>query len=97
MVRQQCKQMSPYDKYSKVDDAVPRQKEVHPTFPNNKAKVAEIHLTREQLTKIFQKHDKNKDGKLSWDEVKAAFQELKASYVWLKTEQGFRHADKDED
>ncbi len=64
---------------------------------HNLPKFAEIPLTREQLTQTFQKHDKNKDGKLSWDEVKAAFQELKASYVWLKTEQGFRHADKDED
>ncbi|KAB1220346.1 hypothetical protein CJ030_MR3G009807 [Morella rubra] len=48
------------------------------------------------LTSIFKKHDANGDGKLSWDEVQAAFKELGATWPWFRTEQGFRHADTDE-
>ena len=57
----------------------------------------EVPLTRDEVTKIFKKHDKDNNGKLSWDEVKAAFVEFKSKWPWVRTEQAFRHADNNED
>jgi Ca2+-binding EF-hand superfamily protein len=60
-------------------------------------KVAKVLLNREQLKKMFMKYDTNNDGKLSWDEVKAAFSDLKAFSPRFRTEQVFRQADKNDD
>ncbi|KAG2666383.1 hypothetical protein I3843_15G054900 [Carya illinoinensis] len=49
-----------------------------------------------ELRTIFKKHDDNRDGKLSWAEVKAAFKELGSHWPWLVTEDAFRHADLDD-
>lgn len=63
-----------------------------------KPKVAPpVPYTREQLREVFKKHDINKDGKLSRDEVKAAFVEFKAFWPWFSTEQGLRHGDNNGD
>ncbi|KAM4121743.1 hypothetical protein ACJW30_01G028200 [Castanea mollissima] len=53
-------------------------------------------LTKEKLRSTFKKHDKNGDGKLSFEELQAAFRELGGGISWYQTEQGFRHADKNE-
>ncbi|KAE8100664.1 hypothetical protein FH972_018539 [Carpinus fangiana] len=66
-------------------------------FVTNSGKGAEVPFNKEQLTKMFKKHDKDNNGKLSWDEVKAAFVELKAFWPWFSTEQGFRYGDNNDD
>lgn len=66
-----------------------------PFGPNYKG--AEVPFNREQIKLIFKKQDKNKDGKLSHEEVKAAFVELKAFWPWFRTVQGFRHGDNNGD
>ncbi|KAE8100663.1 hypothetical protein FH972_018538 [Carpinus fangiana] len=63
----------------------------------SETKVVEVPFNKEQITKIFKKHDKDKNGKLSFDEVKAAFVELKSSWPWFRTKRGFRHGDNDGD
>nr|POF02356.1 calcium-binding protein cml37 [Quercus suber]POF10330.1 calcium-binding protein cml37 [Quercus suber] len=53
-------------------------------------------LIKEKLRSTFKKHDKNGDGKLSFEELQAAFRELGGGISWCQTEQGFRHADKND-
>lgn len=51
----------------------------------------------EELTKIFKKHDKNGDGRLSRQELEAAFKDLGAFWPWYRTVRAFSHADADGD
>ncbi|KAM0044064.1 putative EF-hand domain-containing protein [Helianthus debilis subsp. tardiflorus] len=64
------------------------------THKNNKLS---LKLNEEELLAFFKKHDANKDGKLSWDEVRQAFSDLGASWVSLTTDRALLHADEDED
>ncbi|KAK4599435.1 hypothetical protein RGQ29_009478 [Quercus rubra] len=64
------------------------------TEPNPKG--VEISLTREQLKQTFMNYDTNKDGKLSWDELKSAFKYLKSRFPIIRTELAFHKCDKDE-
>jgi hypothetical protein len=68
-----------------------------PFGPKIVAKGAEVPFNKEQITLIFKKQDKNGDGKLSHEEVKAAFVELNAFWPWFRTVQGFRHGDSNGD
>ncbi|KAG6674707.1 hypothetical protein I3842_15G058000 [Carya illinoinensis] len=55
----------------------------------------EVPCTEERLKTIFENHDKNKDGKLSRQEVMAAFEELGSRWHWFRANDVFRHADQD--
>jgi Ca2+-binding EF-hand superfamily protein len=59
--------------------------------------VLEVPFNRDEVTKIFKKHDKDNNGKLSWDEVKAAFVEFKSKWPSVRTELAFRRADNNDD
>ncbi|KAK7859721.1 hypothetical protein CFP56_004741 [Quercus suber] len=59
-------------------------------------KPGKIPFTREQLKKTFLDHDANKDGKLSFDELKSAFKYLKSRFPSIRTELAFHKCDKDE-
>ncbi|GKC22759.1 putative calcium-binding protein CML10 [Tanacetum coccineum] len=49
------------------------------------------------LDVINAKHDVNKDGKLSWDELKKAFSGLGVTWVRWTTDRALLKADDDED
>ena len=66
------------------------------TEPKLNPKGVEISLTREQLKQTFMNYDTNKDGKLSWDELKSAFKYLKSRFPIIRTELAFHKCDKDE-
>ena len=59
-------------------------------------KVGEIPYTRQQLKQTFMNYDTNKDGQLSFDELKSAFEYLKSQFPGIRTELAFRKCDKDE-
>ncbi|KAF3961274.1 hypothetical protein CMV_014099 [Castanea mollissima] len=59
-------------------------------------KVGEIPFTREQLKQTFMNCDTNKDGKLSWDELKSAFKYLKSRFPSIRTELAFHKCDTDD-
>ncbi|KAG2666380.1 hypothetical protein I3760_15G057000 [Carya illinoinensis] len=64
-------------------------------FTHGKDKGDQVPCTEAELKAIFEKHDDNKDGKLSRSEVQAAFQELGSRWPWFRAKDGFRHADQD--
>jgi Ca2+-binding EF-hand superfamily protein len=60
-------------------------------------KPVRVSLTKEQVMNIFTSHDLNGDGKLSWKEVKAAFEYLGSRCASYRAEQALRHADTNDD
>ncbi|KAH1064927.1 hypothetical protein J1N35_029914 [Gossypium stocksii] len=52
---------------------------------------------REQILSLFKGCDVNNDGKLSKDEVKAAFRKLKSRFPGFRTKRAFKAADKNGD
>ena len=54
-------------------------------------------LTEEQLKAIFQEHDANKDGHLSKEEIKKAFQQLGSRLPSWRVKRALSHADADGD
>ena len=67
-----------------------------PEMSTDLYKGGKIPLTRDQLKKTFMNHDANKEGKLSWDELKSAFEYLKSKFPSIRTELAFHKCDKDE-
>ncbi|PWA42202.1 putative calcium-binding protein CML15 [Artemisia annua] len=62
--------------------------------PNEKPPIV---LSEEKMLAYFKKHDVNKDGKLSWDELKKAFSGLGVTWVRWTADRALRKADDDED
>ena len=60
-------------------------------------KPVEMFYTREQLKKILEKQDTDKDGKLSMKELKSAFQELQSRFPRFRAELAMRKCDKNDD
>uniref|UniRef100_A0A2N9FNQ3 EF-hand domain-containing protein n=1 Tax=Fagus sylvatica TaxID=28930 RepID=A0A2N9FNQ3_FAGSY len=60
-------------------------------------KPVEMFYTREQLKKILEKQDTDKDGKLSMKELKSAFQELQSRFPRFRAEVAMRKCDKNDD
>ncbi|KAM5558245.1 hypothetical protein ABKV19_020124 [Rosa sericea] len=52
---------------------------------------------RQQIINIFKSFDKNGDGQLSWDEVKAAFAKLGAFFPDYRAWRGRNRADANKD
>lgn len=50
-----------------------------------------------EIKRLFKRCDANKDGKLSWEEVKAGFRELQSRWPAYRTQRAFHIADKDGD
>jgi Ca2+-binding EF-hand superfamily protein len=83
---------------SKVDDEVPRQKDVHLTYMEVRVyKPVRVSFTEEQLMNIFRSHDSNGDRKLSWKELKAAFGYLGSRWDSFRAVEALLHADTDHD
>ncbi|KAM5568023.1 hypothetical protein ABKV19_015875 [Rosa sericea] len=57
----------------------------------------DVPYTEEQIINIFKNFDLNGDGKLSWDEVKAAFAKLGANLPDYRAWRGRMCADADKD
>ncbi|KAF5468277.1 hypothetical protein F2P56_012441 [Juglans regia] len=64
------------------------------SFPQIVSK-GKVPYTEEELTNVFKKHDINGDGKLSWLELIAAFEELGSRWPWFRAKDAFGHADQD--
>ncbi|KAG2666379.1 hypothetical protein I3843_15G054500 [Carya illinoinensis] len=62
-------------------------------FPFKLSSFPQISYTKEELTNVFKKNDINGDGKLSWLEMIAAFEELGSRWPWFRAKDGFAHAD----
>jgi Ca2+-binding EF-hand superfamily protein len=60
-------------------------------------KPVEMFYTREQLKKILEKQDTDKDGKLSMKELKSAFEELQSRFPRFRAEVAMRKCDKNDD
>ncbi|KAD5507897.1 hypothetical protein E3N88_15600 [Mikania micrantha] len=58
-----------------------------------------VKVNEQEMYNIFKKHDANKDGKLSWDELKQAFTDLGVTWVWVSwtTDRALVNADDNED
>ncbi|GJU93502.1 retrovirus-related pol polyprotein from transposon TNT 1-94 [Tanacetum coccineum] len=65
--------------------------------PNIEKLPTEFILNEQQILAYFKKHDVNKDGKLSWDELKKAFSGLGLTWVRWTTDRALLEADDDED
>ncbi|PWA68889.1 polcalcin Che a 3 [Artemisia annua] len=94
MVRQQpgCKMLAtPLDV---INNAFNHNKSVALKTPNEKLPIV---LSEEQMLAYFKKHDVNKDGKLSWDELKKAFSGLGVTWVRLTADRALLKADDNED
>lgn len=60
-------------------------------------KDAQVFWTKDQLTKVFKSYDQNSDGRLSWDELKAAFNYLGSRCSYFRTGRAFNYADGNDD
>ncbi|KAL8226642.1 hypothetical protein R6Q57_016474 [Mikania cordata] len=56
-----------------------------------------VKVNEQEMYTFFKKHDANKDGKLSWDELKQAFTDLGVTWVSWTTDRALVNADDDED
>ncbi|KAI3686749.1 hypothetical protein L1987_80434 [Smallanthus sonchifolius] len=56
-----------------------------------------IKLNEQEMLAFFKKYDVNKDGKLSWGELKRAFSELGVTWVTWTTDRALVKADEDGD
>ncbi|KAD5507842.1 hypothetical protein E3N88_15545 [Mikania micrantha] len=56
-----------------------------------------VKVNEQDMYTFFKKHDANKDGKLSWDELKQAFTDLGVTWVSWTTDRALVNADDDED
>ncbi|XVF39950.1 hypothetical protein PTKIN_Ptkin01aG0073900 [Pterospermum kingtungense] len=50
-----------------------------------------------EIMSIFKRCDANNDGRLSWEEVKAGFQQLQSRWPAYRTQRAFHMADKNGD
>ena len=62
---------------------------------NNKS--TSVSYTKEQLKKIFESHDVDRDGKLSWEELRKAFKHLGSRWGSYRTEKVLRLVDSNDD
>ncbi|KAH1064928.1 hypothetical protein J1N35_029915 [Gossypium stocksii] len=51
----------------------------------------------DELVKLFKRCDVNKDGRLSWEEVKAGFRRLHSRFPLYRTHRAFQMADQNHD
>lgn len=72
---------------------------VHPKRVTHTRNIEKIpfKLNEQEMLAFFKKHDVNKDGRLSWDELKQAFKDLGVSWVTWTTDRALVKADDDED
>lgn len=84
---------------NKIDKEEDRNKYTNNScFPiMNNDKDTRIALVREQVRNIFMKHDTDKDGKLTWDELIAAFNSLGSRWSHYRAWRALSHADINKD
>ncbi|XP_021299254.1 probable calcium-binding protein CML10 [Herrania umbratica] len=63
----------------------------------SKPKHAPLPLSKEQLKEVFRRSDSNKDGRLSKEELKKAFNELGSRVPVFRTLAALHHADENGD
>ncbi|KAE8707914.1 putative Calcium-binding EF-hand family protein [Hibiscus syriacus] len=51
----------------------------------------------DEVVMLFKRCDVNKDGKLSWEEVKAGFRKLQSRFPLYRTHRAFQMADENHD
>ncbi|KAL6216572.1 hypothetical protein ACLB2K_009795 [Fragaria x ananassa] len=66
-------------------------------LPHDEYKKFAVPYTKQQIEDTFKSYDQNGDGKLSWDEVKAAFTKLGAFSPYFRAWRGKSRADANDD
>ncbi|XWS21179.1 hypothetical protein CRYUN_Cryun30bG0033200 [Craigia yunnanensis] len=69
-----------------------------PRKVSNEKKVPDsLKADYDEIMSLFKRYDVNKDGKLSWEEVKAGFRRLQSRFPAYRTQRAFQMADKNGD
>ncbi|PRQ27674.1 putative EF-hand domain pair protein [Rosa chinensis] len=69
----------------------------HVDWPEQKSKLVPLPWSKEQVRELFKSFDKDGDGKLSKEELKAAFRKLGSWWSSFRARRALRYVDSNDD